>query len=263
MKAFEITRLTAVAMIACLPIACGSSSPTGPDVAALGADGIASALRSEPMPPTAPEAPSPEPVPVEGDPSDEVDPAPVPSDDDAGSIPAPDANTGRRPADVPETDPLPEDDAGSVPAPQPDGNAGSIPAPQPENIPGVTPPPAATPAPAAPPASVPPPQGNDGARGCRASAAEIMILRGSPPQPLHGSAVLLEMLMIDNNGDQIKDGSCQGVAWSFDVPRYAAGATITVGADTRYASVDGPAGVYVVRATTPNGRTATVEITLQ
>ena len=221
MKTFDVKRSIAVALVACLPIACGSSVPTGSDVIALDPGAAVSALRIAPLPPTAPEAPSPETVPV-------PEPAPsVPTDDT--SVSAPDVNTGRRPgprpSDVPPSTDPPEDGV-------------------------VVPPP-------------PPPPGNDTNRMCLAAAAEIMILRGSLPLPLYQESVLLELAMLDKDGAPVKDGSCQGVVWTFDDARYAAAATIAVGADTRYATVSGLAGAYVIRATTPNGYVATVAIRLQ
>lgn len=287
MKVFEIKKLM-VALVACLPIACGSSSPAGLDVAALEADFTASALRSQPgLPPTAPETPNPEsvPAPETGTPTEDGSAPILPTDDDAGSVPPPADDAGSVPVhtDPPTTDPLPGD-VGSVPAPEP-GDVGAVPTPQPGNVGSIPPPqpddagsvPAPQPGdagsvpvppvspvqtPNAPPSPQQVPTPGSDARGCSAIAAEIRILRGSLPQPqLAGNSVLLEVVMLGRDGNLIMDGSCNGVAWSFD--SFAADAVITVSADTRHASVSGLAGAYVVRATTPNGQTATVAITLQ
>lgn len=117
------------------------------------------------------------------------------------------------------------------------------------------------------PAFVPPPpqfpEGDDGARVCNAVAAEILILRGSLPEPLRQESVLLYMTMLDKDGRETPDGACHGVKWGTDGSLFAAGAVITVGADTRHASVTGTPGGYRIRATAPNGLTATVGITVR
>ena len=104
MRIFEIKKLMVVTAVACFPIACGSSV-TGPDTATLaGTESTVAALRMEPLPPIAPEAPSPntvpEPVIIKGDPG--VDDVPSP-----GVVP--DNRNSRRPA--------PQPDLGTVPAP--------------------------------------------------------------------------------------------------------------------------------------------------
>ena len=122
------------------------------------------------------------------------------------------------------------------------------------------------PRPAAPTFVRPPPpfpDGEDGARKCVAVVAEVLILRGSEPEPLQQESVLLYMAMLDESGREARDGMCQGVRWSIEASGFAAGPFITVGADTRYASVAGLAGSYRVRATAPNGLAATVGITLR
>ena len=246
MKAFKINNLMLVALVACLPIACGSTSPTGPVVDALDAEMTASALRAGPgLPPTAPQAPSTEadPVPQTGTPTEGVLP-----------VPSPDPNSGSRPRPTPTPSALPD-------SRQP--NAGAIPPPPVHTVPA-TPDADASPSGILPPPT-PPTTEEPGARQqCLAAQAEIMIVRGSLPQPLHADdSVLLEMVMLGRDGIQITDRSCRGVAWSFFEGRVAVGAIITVGADARFATVTGTPGSYQIRAITSNGVMATVGITVQ
>jgi hypothetical protein len=121
--------------------------------------------------------------------------------------------------------------------------------------------------PATAPVFVPPPpqvpEGDDGARVCTPVVAEILVLRGNFPEPLYQESVLLYMAMLDKDGREARAGTCNRVRWGFDRGFAAAGAIITVGADTRYASVAGAPGGYRIRATAPNGLTTTVAITLR
>lgn len=237
MKAFEMKRLMLAALVASLPIACGTSTPMGPDGAA--DTTTVTALRVEPLPPTAPEAPSPE--------ADTVPPKP--------GVPPSSPGLPQQ-TDPQETDPAPADN-GPVPTP-PSADPGSVPTTRP-------------PVPVAGPVAVPPPPTTpepnaDRVGPCLAVYSEIAIVRGSLPQPLRHDPVLLEVLMLDSYGKQITDRSCNRVVWSLGGEGvgvgFAAGAIITAHADMRFATVDGSAGSYVIRATTPNGVTASVWITL-
>src|SRR5688500_1707065 len=75
--------LIVLAATACLPLACGTSSPTGPDVvgtessasALVGRPGVRQSPLPVPAPPTTPNVPGPAPVPGPG-------PAPVPPTSD-------------------------------------------------------------------------------------------------------------------------------------------------------------------------------------
>jgi hypothetical protein len=245
MKAFEMNKLMLVALVACLPIACGSTSPTGPVVDGLDAEMTASALRAEPgLPPTAPQAPSTE---ADTVPSTEADAVPQTGTPTADPVPSPDPNSGSRPNPNTGSRPLPTPsaDPNTVPAPSAGPDTGAVPAPPVSQIP-------------------PPPSSDDtGSRQCLAAQAEIMILRGSLPQPTFANSVRLEMVMLGSDGKQITDRSCRGLAWSFVEGRFAAGATITVSDDARFATVTGTPGPYQIRAITSNGLMATVGITLQ
>jgi len=173
MKTYEIKRLMVVTAIACLPVACGTNSPMGPDVAAIEADFTASALRTQPgVPPM--ETPSPESVPV---------PADDPTTTEEPAVPAP--------APQPDPGPVPTDPS----APTPD----SIPTPNP-SVPtpgsgGVTPP--------APPT----PQTPTGE--CQAISVEIVTL--STFAGTDGLA--LEAILLGKDGLAITDDSCEKVLW--------------------------------------------------
>lgn len=112
MKTFEIKTLV-LAAVACLPMACGTSV-TGPDSGLT----TVSALRAEPLPPMAPEAPSPEAEPAPADTTN----IPV---DDTTTPAAPRRNPNRphtgvspSPSPTPKPSPVEEPEAGVPEAPK-------------------------------------------------------------------------------------------------------------------------------------------------
>ena len=123
MRIFEINKLVAVAAVAFLATACGTSSVTAPDAASIGAESTVSALRFEPgLPPTAPETPSTGSVPVKVDPGTINEPTPEA---------VPDNRNSRRPAPQPEVGNDPAPSAGPVtPVGAPSVDPGPVPVPQ-------------------------------------------------------------------------------------------------------------------------------------
>lgn len=230
--------LIVVATVAFLSTACGTSSPTGPDVAA---NATASALRAEPgTPPQAPLPPSSEQVPM---PSPKPDPSPKP-------VPTPEPTS-------PETVPVPADRGGNRPAPPPvpsaDTHPGSDPTlPRPGS--GVVPPPAGpvpTPAPPTDPGPVPAPD------VCLALSVEITSTTIFAPS----SGVALEAILLDKYGIAITDNSCEKVLWQAEGSPAGSHLVITYGANSRLVTITGVmAGTYKIGAITPNGVTATLVI---
>jgi hypothetical protein len=219
MKTFEFKTLMLVAAVACLPIACGTSSVTGPDAASLvGPQGTVSALRSiDPLPPTVPPQ-------------------------DPNSEPAP---------QVPTSDGVPEVGGGGhtnqpahQPAPGTDPNQTD-----PHGLPGVSPDPGPVPAPAQ----------------CLAASIEISKLDTFASTP----GVALEAILFDEKHVAITDSSCDKLDWRVEAtdgnigPGTSTTAAILYGPDTRYVSVIGPAGVYKVGVTAPNGAGNSLLIALQ
>jgi len=104
MKTFEIKTLMFVAAVACLPIACGTTSVTGPDAASLaGPESTVSALHhGDPLPPTAPGPSSPHTAPVPSTPTgDDVKPETPGVTPHTAPMPTPTADPGT-PAPAPE-----------------------------------------------------------------------------------------------------------------------------------------------------------------
>jgi hypothetical protein len=102
---------------------------------------------------------------------------------------------------------------------------------------------------------------------CMATQAEVYIHRGSLPAPILRDQVLLELLMLGPDGAPVDAQTCRGIVWSFGGKgagvQYAEGGIITPNADTRFATVEGTPGDYMVVARAPNGLAALVMITLR
>jgi hypothetical protein len=253
MKAVQIRRLMLATLVAVLPIACGTQSVVGPD----SVDSL-TAMRAEPLPPTAPAPPTTEQVPV---------PSPKPTDEINRVVPP---TSGEN--DPAETDPKPTKP--TKPSPSPTAEPG--PAPQPTADPGPVPQPTADPGtvpsrPAEPGTAIPAPQPNadvDRASLCFAAQSQLYVRRGSLPAPsLSREPILLELVMLDAKGAPVDEQSCRAITWTVAGERvgagYAAGPVINVAANRRFATVDGSGGSFVILATTPNGLIAAVTIELQ
>ena len=231
---FEMKKLMFVVAVATFPIACGTTSVTGPDAATLaGNDGGFSAFRLHPLPPTAP-APSspntvPEPtVPTKDDPGVDVPASP-------GSVPVEPAHNTQRPTPSQPGSP-------NVSAP------GPLPTPAPSD-PG-------TPMPADP-GGVP-----TGEVQCLAASIDIVqtvLFAGTP-------GATLEAIMNDDKGVVITDGSCDKVEWHAEASGPGAGdgtVQITSGANARFATLTGTPGEYKVGAVAINGTGASIVISIQ
>lgn len=250
MKTYQMTRLIAVAAIATLSVACGASSPMGPDVAA---NATVSALRIEPLPPQAPEAPLPPSAPEA--PSPEQVPVPMPSPkpdptsiDLPGSVPAPADRGGN--LQTPQPDPVPND-------PITDGPASSDPTPQPSPGPNTNPGTGGGSVPTLPPSGDPGvPQSPAGT--CLAASIDIMplaIFTGT-------SGMTLEATLLGKDGLEITDSSCEKVLWEAEGSSAGSSVVITYGATSRFVTISGMAGTYTIGATTPNGASASLVIVL-
>jgi hypothetical protein len=227
MKTFDSKTLMFLAAVACLPIACGTS-PTGADVAALGADTstVASALRvTPPMPPIAPEVPSPNtvPVPVKNDPG--VDTAPQPTTAQPTNI----NPNGRRPAPQPNAGaPVPSADPGPVPAPS---DPGPVPTPV----------------------------------KCLAASVEIVdvvLYAGFPGTALQ--AILKDEGGIDITDTSCDSLTWHAEVSDNGVPNTGRpGFVIIQGSSPRNVTLTGLAGVYKVGVSAPNGTSASRLVTVQ
>jgi hypothetical protein len=232
MKTFEIKTLLFVAAIACLPIACGTTSVTGPDATSLvGPATTVSAQRTidpQPLPPMAP------PADPQGQPG-----AITPATDDAPEVNVPntDAHQGTH---QPTTDPN-HTDPGQTDPSQTDPSQGNPSQGDPNGIPGATP----------LPVDVPP------QTRCLAASVEIVELYLFSAAP----GLSLEARLLDDQQAAITDGSCDKLEWRLEATDGRTGgaielATIIYGTDTRYVKVIGAAGAYKVGVTAPNGITS-------
>jgi hypothetical protein len=249
MKTYQINRLLVVAAVAFLPIACGTSSVTGPD----SSDSTVSALRlGEPLPPQAPpQSPEGDPVPVPSpkpEPSAEPDPGTIPA-------PAPTNRGGNRPAPQPDNTGVDT----SPNAPTNDGNTGNIPAPPATdrgNTGGITVPvpPSGSPV---PPSDLPVPEPTGTCDAVTVEIATLVTFRGT-------DGVSLEAILRTKDGGVITDLSCETVLWQgIGISSEETGRlVITYGQDSQHVTISGPAGDYKIIATTPNGKSATLAIVL-
>jgi hypothetical protein len=257
MTTFQIKSLMFVAAVACLPVACGTSSSTGPDLSAIEAAATASALRSEPGPgPQAPGSPSVlRPVVVIVPETPPTDPYPVPSPGVPSNIPSESPSPRPVPSPEPTNDvhvPQPTNDV-IVPAPAPDGGIPSnipVPAPGgPSSIPSPAPP-SAPPTTTVPPTEkpdqeVPPPS------GCLAASIQIVVVKGFA-EPY---SVALEAVLVDRDGALIEDSSCERLAWTV----FGSGVSLSSRAvitymdrsNSRLVVLSGAAGTYTVGVSTP------------
>jgi hypothetical protein len=107
----------------------------------------------------------------------------------------------------------------------------------------------------------------DRATLCAATRSEIYIHRGSLPAPGFRDQVLLELMMLGPDGAPVAPQTCPGIVWSLGGKAtgalYAEGGILTPNADTRFATVDGTPGDYMVVARARNGLAAQVMITLR
>lgn len=224
MRILEINKLMAVAAVAFLATACGTSSVTGPDAANAGAESTVSALRFDPLPPTAPETPSTGTVPViiKGDPGT-ID------------VPTPDA------VPAPRNRPAPQPDPGSEPAPSTGPAA-----------------PAVVGAPPVDPGPVPQP-----ARCIAASfdIAQTVLFMGTPGVSL--TATILDEkgnAIVDDSCEKLE---WTVESTSPDAGPFGGPVVIDYGLDTRNVTLTGPAGIYKVGVMAINGAASSRLVTLQ
>lgn len=281
----QIRSLMFVAAVAILPVACGTSSPMGTDLAALEAGAQVSSFRSDPSVPVPPQAPEPQ--------SPESDTAPAPAPAEPGEIPAedpkdPQADPGSielptsRPAPPsdPNTDPIdpnteptdPNTDPLPSPAP-PDGNTGSDPVTPNDETQDTVPPtsePQAIPVPpssdtvpvcvqdgnpnpacAPAPSPVPPTDPVE----CQAASIEVMSMRQTILEPA-GEGFMA--ILTDKDGLRIEDGSCEKLVWAVEGDSAGTRAVIHYENDSRYVYIEGMHGTYKVGVTAPNGVAASI-----
>jgi hypothetical protein len=258
----QIRSLMFVAAVAILPVACGTSSPMGPDLAALEAGAQVSSFRSDPspVPPQAPEPQSPEsdtaPVPAPADPNEIPGEDPKDPQADPGSIelptsrPAPPSDPNTDPTD-PNTDPFPS------PAP-PEGNTGSDPVPPTSDPHGIPVPPSSdtvpvcvqdgNPNPACTPAPSPVPPTDP--VECQVASIEIRAMGNTFAAPA-GEGFIANLT--DKGGLLIEDGSCEKLVWAVEGARDQSRVVIHYENDSRYVYVEGMHGTYKVGVTAPNG----------
>ena len=249
----KIKGLMLVAAVAILPVACGTSAPTGMDVAAIEAEGRMSALRSDPslpVPPQAPEPPSPESIPLPSDPGTSVDPSTDP--------PAPELPSSRPPRPTPSTDPAPAPPSSDpIPAP-PRGGPSTIPVPSPAPNSGT---PTSVEIPAAPGSgrgTIPTPTPIPAPEECQAVSIEILSVSTTFAEP-RGAGFMA--LLADKDGRLIEDASCEKLAWEVVGGVNDNRIDLSYGDNSRFVYVVGMSGgTYKVRATTPNHLTATLVV---
>jgi hypothetical protein len=264
----QIRSLMFVAAVAILPVACGTSSPMGTDLAALEAPTQVTSFRSDPtvpVPPQAPDSPEANTDPAPSDPGNipEASPKPEPS-----SHPAPPPNApGNDTNTDPNNDPLPS------PAP-PNGDPASVPA-LPTND-GIPVPPAgdpqAIPVPSpAPPNNTDPCVGN-AARGCTTAPTPV-----PPTEPAACEVAEIDILLQDwaiagpsgqgfmailktKSGSIIEDDSCEKLAWAVEGARDVSRRIVIHYVDnSRFVYVEGlQGGTYKVGVTAPNGVAASI-----
>lgn len=256
MKSFEIKTLVFLAAVSCLPIACGTTSVSGPDALALsGPERSVTAMRSvDPLPPTAPLPPSADTAPL---PSDVNVPTPndvnVPTSNDVnvpptsndGTVPtsndvnAPEApNSGSAPR-TGQNQPPPAPT--SAPTPEPDSDTNPVP---PTSVPESDPkPPTSSPVPVPLPVSV----------ACLAESIEIVETAVFASTP----GVSLVAMLADAKGNAITDGSCEKLVWTIERSGGAdsgfALPQITYGDTTRTVTYSAGTGTYKVGVVAPNG----------
>lgn len=246
----QIKGLTFAAAVAMLAGACGTgNSPTGMDVATIEAGSGFSAQRREPLPPQAPEPQSPESVPVPSDPGSIPEVKPKPGADVPTAVPS---NRPHRPSPVSDDVAVPAPGDDTVPVVNDDAAPSTVPPTRdpsegPAAIPAPLPPtggPAPTPLPPTVPSVV-----------CRAVSMEIAPLVNAVDPD--GDAFVATLL--DKAGDAIEDMSCEKILWSaVGVDSPGRGIRITYGHLSRYVTVNGALGGYVLQAQAPNGVVASI-----
>ena len=276
----QIRSLMFVAAVAILPVACGTTSPMGTDLAALEAGAQVSAFRSDvPVPPQAPEPQSPEsdtaPVPAPADPG-QIPEDPRDPQADPGSIELPTSRTAPAPSDPntdpndPDTDPTdPNTDPLPSPAP-PDGNTVPVPPtsdPQ-DTVPptgdtqGIPVPPSSDTVPVCvqdgnpnlgcpAPSPVPPTDPVE----CQVASIEIMSMRQTILEPAGEG---FRAILTDKGGLLIDDGSCEKLVWAVEGARDQSRVVIRYDNDSRYVYIEGMHGTYKVGVTAPNGVSASI-----
>lgn len=230
-----------VAAVAILPVACGTSSPMGADLAALEADAQVTSLRIDPTVPVPPQAPEPQ--------SPESDTAPAPAPSEPENNPEPDPKDPQAPENDPAEDPTsrpaPPSVDTSFPVPTPSTVPTNIPSPSP-NVP--------SPSPNDETAPVPPPEPSK----CLAASIEIRAMREAIVEPA-GEGFMA--ILSDRNGLLIEDGSCEKLVWAVDGgARDQSRIVIHYESDSRFVYMQGMRGTYQISVTAPNGVTGWIAV---
>jgi hypothetical protein len=241
-----------VAAVAILPVACGTSSPMGTDLAALEAPTQVTSFRSDPtapVPPQAPDSPESDPVPAPA-PNDHQDPAPDPKDPkaDPTAIELP-TNAPQLPTNAP---PMPTNEQAPPSGPETD----PLPSPAPPNAPPLptndqVPPSGAEIDPL--PSPVPPTNQGE----CQVASIEIKAMGKAILEPAGDG---FEAILTDKSGSLIEDGSCEKLVWAAEGARGQTRTVVVIHyeSDSRFVYVQGMSGNYKVGVTAPNGVSASI-----